>query len=345
MNYWLSYSGILIAGLLLLAGGLVLIHRRWRSSAFKTFSENLLTVLVTLFIAIMALECYFKLFFAQTDSFSFTLANRNWFDRYWQVNSLDYRDREWTAADLKGKHGILVVGDSFTAGYGIRDPEERFSNVLGRQLGDDYVVMNAGRPSANTADEIRSLIDYPFAVETVILQYFINDIREAAARKDAWFHRPMPEPWPLLRPLIDHSHVLNFFYWRLARIGPASWDNTYLDWLRNTYADPEIWPLHRQQLEEFRQQVAARNARLLVVVFPSLVGVEESRGITGKVVAAFRDMGVPVLDLTDRLSAIPSREMVVNSVDAHPNEQVHRLVGEALTGMIMQTATSSAGLP
>lgn len=72
------------------------------------------------------------------------MAGENWHTWYVDRNSLDFRDREWEQGDWEGKTTVLVFGDSFTEGFGIQEVEDRYSNVLGELLGDQFAVLNVG---------------------------------------------------------------------------------------------------------------------------------------------------------------------------------------------------------
>jgi lysophospholipase L1-like esterase len=69
------------------------------------------------------------------------------------VNSLGLRDREITLAHPRGRRRILIVGDSIAFGSGL-DVGERFSEVLGRELGDSVEVINAGVPGWGNDQEM-----------------------------------------------------------------------------------------------------------------------------------------------------------------------------------------------
>jgi GDSL-like Lipase/Acylhydrolase family len=69
------------------------------------------------------------------------------------VNSLGLRDREVTVARARGQRRILIVGDSIAFGSGL-DVGERFSEVLGRELGDSVEVINAGVPGWGNDQEM-----------------------------------------------------------------------------------------------------------------------------------------------------------------------------------------------
>ncbi len=335
MSYWIGYIIILLAGGGAGIGALVYIHRRgagWRKGA-----ENGLLLLLTLFFMFMLAEFYFKVVFAQTDGFSQTLANRNWFERYWVDNSLGYRDVEWPQEAIQNNTRVLVVGDSLAAGYGIEKVEDRFSNVLGQKLGQDYLVMNIASPGINTRQEIEKVMAFPYKPDILILQYYVNDIRNAAEERNAVFKLPKSEPWPIFKPLVEHSYALNFVYWRSVRLGPRAWHGAYLAWLQGAYNDPDIWWLHQQELLSLTQGAASEQVKLVVVVFPILTDLEGSRVITDKVVGFFREQGVPTVDVAALIPPdAPPEQLVVNPLDGHPNEWVHRQVAEALYEIVVE---------
>ena len=58
------------------------------------------------------------------------LSERLWFAKYWKANQLGYRDLELADKNFEGKYKIVILGDSYVAGHGIKNPEDRFSNIL-----------------------------------------------------------------------------------------------------------------------------------------------------------------------------------------------------------------------
>lgn len=336
MDYWLTYSAVAGLGI----GGWVLIllaARRWICRGFlRKFIINGGLSLISLFIAFMAAELFFKLFFAQTDDLNFTLASKNWFERYWQVNSLGYRDVEWTREKLENKTKIIIVGDSFTAGYGIKNVEDRFANVLAHKLGDDYAVMVVAENGTETGGEIERIKAYPYAPDILILQYYINDIEDAARKKNMQYSAPKLYPPPALRSLVKNSYALNFLYWRSVRLGPHIWQNDYLSWVQSIYDDPNIWWLHQQELLTIYEGALAERIDLIVVVFPALTNVEETRDLTARVVNLFDERNVPTLDVAELVENMPPQELVVSPLDAHPNEWLHAKIADELYQMVLQ---------
>ncbi len=331
MIYWLVYGSILLLG----AGGLIALMVRWQRSQTSPWRINLLLVILTLLLTCLALEFYFKVFFAETNEFD-TLARRNWRDRYYTgtFNSFGYRDKEWTADMVAGKTRVLVAGDSFVEGVGIEYLRDRFPDLLADKLGSKYAVFNLGRRGAGTSREIKDIINYPYKPNILILSYFINDIDDIAIARGITRPPKMPEVSAWLSPLVNNSYLFNFVYWRWIRLTLSWQTDMQWQWRWQAYDDPNAWWLHQQELISIYDGAKSERISLIVVVFPNLAQVAESRHITQRIVDLYRQRGVPVLDVADLVKDMPAHQLVVNSVDAHANERVHSLVAEALYNMM-----------
>ena len=336
MTYWLGYFTILIAGMALLLGLFKLLDPAGKpASKARFFASNFVLSLMALFLTFMAIEFYFKVFFAQSDSFRYTLASQNWYERYWQENSLGYRDVEWTPEKLAGKTRVMVVGDSLAAGSGIANSEDRFANQLGQLLSEDYVVLNVASPGWDTVDEVQAIINYPYRPDILILSYYINDIEGTAYQSGAQRPPLRRDPRAWLSPLIQNSYAINFLYWRVIRLGPQEWADAYWnDWLKKISADPDIRWRHQQELLTIIEGAASEQIPLFVVVFPNLAAVDESQFLTQPVIDLFRQNGVLVLDVSELLAGRDPTTTTVNAVDSHPNEAINRMVAERLYEMI-----------
>jgi len=328
MTYWLIYFTLLLTGLLIAIGLISRYHRH------RPMLTNVVLALCALFLTGMAAECFFA-FYAQTDSMMATLATRNWLDRYWHLNSLGYRDVEWTAESLPGKRKIVVMGDSFAEGYGIKNPADRFSDILGRKLGSQYIVMNVAIAGLNTQGEIERIKGFPYKPDILIYQYYINDIEDAARAHGLRLSAPHVQQNPMLTWLIKNSYAFNFAYWRLMLLQPHGSEGDYLTLVTGAYNDPQIWWTHQQELETIYQGSLSEGARLIVVVFPALTNISGSREITNKVVEFYQARSVPTLDVGVMLDNIPPDQLVVNSLDAHPNEWVHQQVANELYELVL----------
>ena len=52
---------------------------------------------------------------------------------------------------------MLIVGDSFTSGHGLKSADERYGNILADKIGKEYVTYNLGISGSDTRDEYARL--------------------------------------------------------------------------------------------------------------------------------------------------------------------------------------------
>ncbi len=332
INYWIGYFLILILG----AGGLIaLLVYLYRAKSGSVFM-NLTLVVLSLFLSLMAVEFYFKNFFAEADILN-TLARRNW--KAWyndeSINSWGYRDVEWTDQMVAGKVKVMVAGDSFVVGAGIARLEDRFSNQLGQKLGVDYVVFNVGKNGLNTGQVIKAITEYPYRPDILVFSYYLNDI-ESISPPCHGRPGPLSQVPALLSPLVENSYAANFFYWRLARLIQATQPDLRWECLFKAYNDPEIWWLHQQELLSVYEGAQSEQIPLFVVVFPSMFYLEDSAAATEQVINLYRERNVPVVDVADLVKNLPAKERVVSPMDTHASELVNKLVAETLYDMFVE---------
>jgi hypothetical protein len=323
---------VVVAGSVLVGWGLGRLPRgRWRTAGLAG-----LVAVDAAAATLLVLELGMALFFAQSDGFNLTRSSQNWFARYWKpVNSLGYRDAE-PRLKAAGEKLVVVVGDSFAAGHGVDRAEDRFADVLGRDLGAGWRVGMVAKPGWDTVDEDKGLRAYPQKPDVVVLAYFVNDIIPAARERHADLQFPIRFPRGMTQYLVDHFALANFAYWRLARTGNMEGaGQRFWEGLAQAYADPEVWSVHAAQLDSIVAWCRDNGTRLVVLVIPNLVNVAGSAPMTGKVAAFFRDKGVTTVDLTGPLAGRRSSDMVVNAVDSHANVKLHAEIAGLLRQAIL----------
>jgi lysophospholipase L1-like esterase len=302
-----------LAALLLI--GLVL-QRRY--AWLRALGKGLLVSYVTILLMLAAGEVYFRYFHTDTEG---RLASNNWMARYWQTNSLGYRDREWTPDEYAGKTTVAVVGDSFTAGWGLQNPADRFAEVLARQLGDGYAVFNLGTPGDSTPQELERLKAYPVQTDVVLLQYFLNDIDYAALTLGL---NKTPQPVP---ELAQESFLANYLYSLTnSGFGREYWETEYAN-----YDHPAIWDAHEGELNAFIDYLDSIGARLIVVIFPNLQDPVRSIPYVDRVAQVFESRGHnDVLKMFDEVARWNVADLIVSPRDAHPSVAFSQRVGEMI---------------
>lgn len=324
----------LVLGVLLILG-----VAQKRFPRLRSIAGGLLVSYVTVLLILGAGEIYFRYFYAESENV-FTLATQNWLNRYWHNNSLGFRDREWTADDLNGKQTVVVLGDSFAAGWGLQDPADRFSDVLAAKLGDGYAVINLGRYGTATPEQLEILknespVKNP---DVVILQYFLNDINYAGLQLGLL---PNPEPSP---DWTKDSYLANFFYWRFLRPANAN-EEFYAKWWEWSYAAYDnvgIWSVHKQEIQDFVDYVDSTGAKLIVIIFPNLLDIVRSIPYVDRVEQAFREYGqTNILKLFDAAAAWDPNDLMISRRDSHASPGFNHYIGEQLYEQFFATGQAA----
>lgn len=317
---------ILAIGALLIA---LAMQKRWTN--VRNISQGLLISYVFIIMVLGAGELYFRYIYDDS-RMEFALTKDNWRNKYVEFNDAGYRDRNWTDEELAEKTSVFVVGDSFTEGWGINDPSDRYTDVLAENLGDDYAVVNVGYSGRATYNELEALRTYPQgdAPDVVVWQYFLNDIDIAAKSNGMPWDVEVPEePW-----IAQHSYLASFIFWRLndnrlyvnIHDGLSEWEYLYA-----AYDNAYIWDIHKAEIQEMIDYVEAQGAELVVVIFPNMVDPFASIPYVDRVEQAMREYGVEnILKLTDMAASWELEERLVSGRDSHASAAFSREVGQML---------------
>lgn len=320
-------------GISLAINAIFIFRHVWREpSTLRTMFLNVATVTFTTFIIFMAAEIYCRTAFTASGAFAFTKASKAWFRAYWHpVNSLGYRDDEYTAANLATRRTILVLGDSIAAGHGIEDYRLRFGNRLQQRLGERWQVATVAQCGWNTSDEIEALRAFPATPDLVVLSYCVNDL-DAAARKEGLPRPPVPPPGRIAGAIIERFHFADFVYWQFVR-GPEV-TATMWQYYDACYTNERVWERHRKELASLIELTRDQGAPLVVVVFPLLTDVARTAAHNERVIAYVEAQDVAVIDMTETVASAAPGTFVVNRFDGHPNAALHAIVAEQLEHVV-----------
>ncbi|MBL4665420.1 MAG: SGNH/GDSL hydrolase family protein [Nitrospinaceae bacterium] len=284
------------------------------------------------------------------------LSARLWFSKYWEINSLGYRDEEIDPNDIN-KINIMIIGDSFVAGHGIKDPSKRFSNILQGKLSNQHRVYNLGLNGADTQAEYSKLLQFPKKPNLIILVHHPNDINRVPKQAAA-----LLSPYSVIKlyasamaafvdiSLVDNSYFLNYFYWKFnpvasldSEVSVAGKEHFESEGGKNeelaAYLNESMFTQHVQNLYQFVLLSREESIPLAVVLFPETWDetIDFSGAFANKPIEAFMQReGIPVLDLYSTVKSIPIKERIVNNNDAHPSELTHLKVAEALHDFLIK---------
>ncbi|MBU0678617.1 MAG: SGNH/GDSL hydrolase family protein [Verrucomicrobia bacterium] len=337
----LLYTAFALAPLVI-AYALVAFHRYRRGtgkqrSIYQVLVGNTLVFLLLAAVLLFGFETYLRFFADFTDSYAMSRMTVRWHDKHAHYNSIGSRDNiEYDLKQAPGKRRITFLGDSFTAGHGIADVEERFVNLV-RKKRPDWEVQTISRNSQDTGDEIKRVRvagEIGYDLDVVVLVYCMNDISDLMPEWKAAWER-MDRKFRKTGYLTTHSMLFNTLHYRLLGMRDSDVRN-YFPSVKEAYED-ERWDQQKERLKELRDEVRARNATLLVVTFPFLhaMGSEYAFGdIHAKLDGTWKSLGVPHLDLLPLYRNLSRRELTVNMFDAHPSILAHRMAAEAMETFI-----------
>lgn len=267
-----------------------------------------------------------------------------------RYNRAGFRDVE---PDPPGERfRVVVVGDSFTEGQGVRQ-EDPFPQVLARALEaaepGRWEVRNAGRRGRDLpglVDVFHEALQY--GPDIVLYAMVLNDADQSPefhARQrylNDWIlergrmlgGRPAATPgpldsrlWSFVRDRMDARHV-----------GDES-----IRWYRDMYGSPNAdgWARTQEHVRGMDRVCRERGTRFALVLWPLLVDLRGSYPFAAQheTIAGFcRNARIPFRDLREALADVPTESLWVHAVDKHPNHIAHRKVGESLVPFVRTLA-------
>ena len=303
----------------------------------RLVTANVTLLLLLCSVVVVLGEVYYRFFYDTTDSFGLTKVTQRWFDRYYHFNASGLRDSiDGYEQELpSGKRRVSFVGDSFTAGHGVPDVEERFANRI-RHAHRDWEVHVFSMNGWDTGDEltnVKSLTKAGYQFDRLILVYTLNDIADIVPEWQQILERIYESSEPGF--LVAHSFFFNTLYYRRKATRDPEVAR-YYPFVRRAYEGP-LWEEQKARLAGLRSAVESGGGRLLVVTFPFLhtLGPDyEFREIHERLDAFWRSLGVAHLDLLEPYESRAGEDLVVNEHDAHPNERAHQLAAHAIGAFV-----------
>ena len=256
-------------------------------------------------------------------------------------NEEQLRERPMAEFDAQEAKIVLVIGDSFGFGQGVR-VAERFSNILELRLNREcpaerYQLFNACVPGMNIkqiAKTMEHYIEYFARVERVVYSFTLNDPFRSGRllereRELADFMHLRSNAGSARFLAGWNSYALRWFAGRLERQQLA---RATVAWYRQLYKDNLGWTLTRQLLSRMKKSCADRGIKFSLVVFPvfyqldayPLTEVHETLGTFAQ------HEGIHYVDLLTQFAGKDEREYWVHPTDFHPNSQAHKEAGDFL---------------
>jgi lysophospholipase L1-like esterase len=241
------------------------------------------------------------------------------------INSRGLRDREIPYERGSAPLRILMLGDSFTEGWGV-PVEDTWSKRIERlyaQRGTIAEVINAGVGNYNTVMEVSWFFaeGRKYRPDIVVLNATFND---------AELMPPHDKP-NLLLNLCEACAFLSGRADTLLREGGLrpDWKAYYLGLYD---AHSQGWIDAKNAMRRLSDYARANNVALLVTSTPELheLSPYPLQSITANVEEAAKQNGAEFIDTLPALQSEPPRALWVAPTDPHPNARANALIADAL---------------
>jgi lysophospholipase L1-like esterase len=264
-------------------------------------------------------------------------------DVVYHYNSAGFRDREHTIEKAVGITRILVMGDSVTEGYGVKQ-DAMFASQIQRILGDKFEIINHGMNGLNTPQEVHVLDaeGLRYKPDMVLLNFVLNDCEfftefDALSRyqdkKDsriALFGEAAVDP--RFKRLLKSSALIYFVKARVAHfLALMSGEKGQNDYVM-LWNKPECRERVLDGFDALHRLKEQHGFDVQVLIWPVLVNYEgyEFSFIHEWVAEVAEQRGFKVLDLLSVYSSKRYRALQITAEDHwHPNGTGHRLAAEA----------------
>jgi hypothetical protein len=309
-----------------------------KSTINLTIKNTLLITFSTIsFVAII--EIIF-MFISLSNGGGQAYSGKIWNSRYWNpINKLGFRDEE----PENGKNSVFFIGDSYTAGWGVKKTEDRFGEVAAKELkkqGKTINGINLGRYGADTRLEFALFEKFvkttKIKPDHIVLQFFVNDMDKLIPIHKACDEKTNSIPmWK--KTLIEGSYLINF----INSLYPKNQINStkecdYIEQLKFIYNNELLWKKEEQQLDRFKNYCLINNIKMTLLFFPFMedLSLAKKIGIEKRVNLYCKTNNINFFNVTSYIKSLNRSERQASKVDAHASIIVHKIVGENLAKKI-----------
>lgn len=251
-----------------------------------------------------------------------------------KINSQGFRDKEYSLEKPKETYRIMVLGDSFTLGWGV-PIEDVYSKVLEKKLnenskGNKFEVINTALGNYNTQMEYEVLKEkyLQFEPDMIIVGYYPNDpelTKKFSEKSLATIYK-------------RNSYTYAFFWDRIVNIktkfAARKSNNGYTGYVHELYKeDFEGRKLMESSLNGIIDLAKKNNITVIVIVLPQFFGDFKNYEFT-EVFQAVNSItskkGVLSIDMVQYFKGYEIKDLIISFEDAHPNKLGHRIIADVL---------------
>jgi len=304
------------------------VSRRWQNPAL------VVATLIFLVVVGEGLARGKAILFPETQGFP-THSGNLWHRKYVRLNSRGFRDEERTIHAGEGVRRVLIVGDSYTFGTGVKDPQGRFGELLEARLNEHdtrhWEAINAGQGDTHTLQHMEFLSRMlDLQPELVVLIYVFNDIDYLASVTPR--DNVASSKMGVGRVLFLNSYLFQELYVRLRKIWLARANEARF----SPYDNSELMSQHFADLSRFVSMASEAGAAVRIVPYAFNIEQPERTRYTRFIQQAM-EFGLPICSLEGAFEGNSLEALRVNSLDGHPNAHANGIAVEATFSCLVES--------
>lgn len=350
---WNVFVQMLLAGFIGWTGVQFLLWRARRAAQGRPWPLRAVSwgcgLAAGLMFTLSAAEVYFRYVYDASDATGSLRTSQRWGMRHMRFNSWGYRDREFPPPEqLESFTRIVMLGDSFTFGWGIAQFEHLLGPGLERELAGKVSppprVFMLARGGIDTRQETKFFMKDGVRLRprVVVLQYHLNDTEPLAPSL-----KPPKTIPQALEVLSDSSDFLEFFLVHTLLRTTAGSKVSGLPGMA-IYQDPARFAVQAGDLLGLMRMIRDAGASPVVLMYPYLNAPTQEgpqRLALDRVSGLFAGAGVPVIDVS-RLVNVNERKYHANPFDPHPSAALNAAVVPVLAQVVLEAlARTPASAP
>lgn len=328
--------GILM--LLTLGFGAQIVRLIFNSQLSNSIKNSILFLFSTISL-IAIIECVF-MFVSLSHGSGEAYSGKIWMNKYWNpINQYGFRDEK----PKNETKNVFFIGDSFTAGWGVKNINNRFGEITAKTLlkkGKKINEINLGRYGADTKLEFHILKTFikksKIKPQHIVLQYFVNDMDKFIPTKNCP-NRPLNIS-NYKNILTNGSYLINYINSIYPTVNSYKLPKEceYTERLRHTYSNDSIWEREVIELDKFKHFCKESNITMILVFFPFMEDLELAKnlGVEKRIVSYCLTNKIPLLNVTSLIRGLTQKQRQASIVDAHASDHVHKIVGEKLASFL-----------
>ncbi len=315
---------------------------------YKTLMLNVLVLLVTLLLIFLLSELALRVYYHGSKRVIAVSPMIREYGKYVdKLNNEGMRGGDFVVEKPNGTIRIVIVGDSFVYGAGIKNINDTFAYLLEKQLnerndGVHYEVMNFGKPGDNLPqylDRLKAKVT-KYHPDIVIIGYMLYDfqIRDSEENK---YKSIDTEPWTIsivgfwLRASSYAYYFLEQETNKFLEVFGIKKSNKKV--LFEAYTPPENQKINAVIFHEMKKVTKENNSSIFVIIFPLISQLEDYplKDIHGILKNVIKSQAIYVYDLQPDFSKYPTKDLIANRYDPHPNELAAKITTKELYDIII----------